>query len=103
MQFNTSILTINDVQCKVTQRLCLCVLWVFSHRSKYGQGTLEGNRFKTHSNGTLEIKRIRMEDQGTYLCVVSNIAGRDESQARIEVKGEGHIVMYLRATTFYNF
>ncbi|KAF7667434.1 hypothetical protein LDENG_00060350 [Lucifuga dentata] len=54
--------------------------------SKYGQGNLEGNRFKTHSNGTLEIKRIRLEDQGTYLCIVSNIAGRDESQFRIEVK-----------------
>ncbi|XP_037629766.1 neurofascin isoform X1 [Sebastes umbrosus] len=54
--------------------------------SKYGQGNLEGNRFKTHSNGTLEIKRIQIEDQGTYLCIVSNIAGRDESQVRIEVK-----------------
>ncbi|XP_071333017.1 neurofascin [Trachinotus anak] len=54
--------------------------------SKYGQGNLEGNRFKTHSNGTLEIKRIQIEDQGTYLCVVSNIAGRDETQVRVEVK-----------------
>ncbi|XP_060930792.1 neurofascin [Limanda limanda] len=54
--------------------------------SKYGQGNLEGKRFKTHGNGTLEIKNIQIEDQGTYLCVVSNIAGRDESQVRIEVK-----------------
>ncbi|XP_029973838.1 neurofascin [Salarias fasciatus] len=54
--------------------------------SKYGQGNLEGNRFKIHSNGTLEIKRIRIEDEGTYLCVVSNIAGREESQVRVEVK-----------------
>uniref|UniRef100_A0A8D3A4U1 Neural cell adhesion molecule L1 n=1 Tax=Scophthalmus maximus TaxID=52904 RepID=A0A8D3A4U1_SCOMX len=54
--------------------------------SKYGQGNLEGNRFRTHGNGTLEIKRIQIEDQGTYLCVVSNIAGRDQSQVRIEVK-----------------
>ncbi|KAL7398325.1 hypothetical protein ABVT39_007876 [Epinephelus coioides] len=54
--------------------------------SKYGQGNLEGNRFKTHGNGTLEIKRIRIEDQGTYLCIVSNVAGRDENQVRIEVK-----------------
>uniref|UniRef100_A0A3Q3A8U7 Neural cell adhesion molecule L1 n=1 Tax=Kryptolebias marmoratus TaxID=37003 RepID=A0A3Q3A8U7_KRYMA len=54
--------------------------------SKYGQGTLEGNRFKTHGNGTLEIKRIRLEDEGTYLCVISNIAGRDEDQVRVEVK-----------------
>lgn len=67
----------------------MCVsLWAHIHRSKYGQGTLEGNRFKTHHNGTLEIKRIRIEDQGTYLCVVSNIAGRDESQVQIEVKGK---------------
>ncbi|KAF3697150.1 Neurofascin Precursor [Channa argus] len=49
-------------------------------------GNLEGNRFKTHNNGTLEIKRIQVEDQGTYLCVVSNVAGRDENQVRIEVK-----------------
>uniref|UniRef100_A0A8C9ZXD8 Neurofascin n=1 Tax=Sander lucioperca TaxID=283035 RepID=A0A8C9ZXD8_SANLU len=54
--------------------------------SKYGQGNLEGNRFKTHSNGTLEIKQIRIDDQGTYLCIVSNIAGREESQVRVEVK-----------------
>lgn len=73
--------------------LCVCVsLWAHLHRSKYGQGTLEGNRFKTHHNGTLEIKRIRIEDQGTYLCVVSNIAGRDESQVQIEVKGKGHLI-----------
>ncbi|KAM3872001.1 neurofascin [Diretmus argenteus] len=54
--------------------------------SKYGQGNLEGNRFKVHGNGTLEIKRIQIEDQGTYLCIVSNIAGREEMQVRMEVK-----------------
>ncbi|XP_075897873.1 neurofascin [Nelusetta ayraudi] len=54
--------------------------------SRYGQGNLEGNRYKTHANGTLEIKRIQTEDQGTYLCVVSNVAGREESQVRVEVK-----------------
>uniref|UniRef100_A0A3B5M482 Neural cell adhesion molecule L1 n=1 Tax=Xiphophorus couchianus TaxID=32473 RepID=A0A3B5M482_9TELE len=52
----------------------------------YGQGNLEGNRFRIHRNGTLEIKRIQIEDQGTYLCVISNIAGRDENQVRVEVK-----------------
>lgn len=64
------------------------VFGVDLHRSKFGQATLEGNRFKTHGNGTLEIKRIRMEDEGTYLCVISNIAGRDEDQVRVEVKGQ---------------
>uniref|UniRef100_A0A8C4ZD09 Neurofascin n=1 Tax=Gadus morhua TaxID=8049 RepID=A0A8C4ZD09_GADMO len=61
--------------------------------SKYGQGNLEGHRFRTHSNGTLEIKQIRLEDTGTYMCIVTNIAGRDESQIRVEVKG-GHRMSY---------
>lgn len=63
-------------------------LCFFFCRSKYGQGNLEGNRFKTHGNGTLEIKSIQVLDQGTYLCVVSNVAGRDENQVHVEVKGE---------------
>ncbi|XP_061703153.1 neurofascin isoform X2 [Syngnathoides biaculeatus] len=54
--------------------------------SKHGQGNLEGNRFQTHSNGTLEIRRTNAEDQGIYVCAVSNVAGRDESQVRVEVK-----------------
>ncbi|XP_033943851.1 neurofascin [Pseudochaenichthys georgianus] len=54
--------------------------------SKYGQGTIEGNRFRTLGNGTLEIKSTQVEDQGTYVCIASNVAGRDESQVRIEVK-----------------
>lgn len=61
----------------------------FFCRSRYGQGNLEGNRFKAHINGTLEIRNIQVGDQGTYLCVVSNVAGRDEDQVRIDVKGEG--------------
>uniref|UniRef100_A0A674CMF7 Neurofascin n=1 Tax=Salmo trutta TaxID=8032 RepID=A0A674CMF7_SALTR len=54
--------------------------------SKYGLGNLEGNRFKVHSNGTLQIRGTRMDDQGTYLCTVSNVAGRDENQVKLEVK-----------------
>lgn len=38
-----------------------------------------------------------MEDQGTYSCVVSNIAGRDETQVRIEVKGEGQLVLFYNS------
>uniref|UniRef100_A0A4W5LMY2 Neural cell adhesion molecule L1 n=1 Tax=Hucho hucho TaxID=62062 RepID=A0A4W5LMY2_9TELE len=39
-----------------------------------------------HSNGTLQIRGTRMDDQGTYLCIVSNVAGRDENQVKLEVK-----------------
>lgn len=76
----------------VCQSVCSFNSGVCSHRSRYGQGNLEGNHYKIHANGTLEIKRIRTEDQGTYLCVVSNVAGREESQVRVEVKGRTWIV-----------
>ncbi|KAK7915797.1 hypothetical protein WMY93_011558 [Mugilogobius chulae] len=58
----------------------------FGSPVKIWTGEFRGNRFKTHRNGTLQINRIRIEDQGTYVCVVSNIAGRDESQVQVEVK-----------------
>uniref|UniRef100_A0A674BQZ6 Neurofascin n=1 Tax=Salmo trutta TaxID=8032 RepID=A0A674BQZ6_SALTR len=54
--------------------------------SKSGLGNLEGNRFKVHSNGTLQIRGARMDDQGTYECIVSNVAGRDENKVKLEVK-----------------
>ncbi len=73
----------------ITKNVCSVCLCVCLHRSKYGSGNLEGNRFKIHGNGTLEIKRTGLDDQGTYSCVISNIAGRDEDQVRLEVKGEG--------------
>lgn len=63
-------------------RLC-----VFGFRSKGGVGLLEGSRYSILSNGTLEIKRTKLQDQGTYLCVASNVIGRDEMEIQLEVKG----------------
>ena len=71
--------------------MCLTA-YLFLHRSKYGLGNLEGNRFKVHSNGTLQIRGTCMDDQGTYLCIVSNAAGKDENRVKLEVKGEYPII-----------
>ncbi|KAJ8016747.1 hypothetical protein DPEC_G00010570 [Dallia pectoralis] len=60
--------------------------------SKYGLGILEGNRFKVHSNGTLHIRGVRMDDQGMYACAVSNVAGRAEHKVTLEVKEETKIL-----------
>lgn len=51
-------------------------------------GLLEGSRYGILPNGTLEIKRTKLQDQGTYLCVASNIIGRDEMELQLEVKGD---------------
>ncbi|KAG2468076.1 NFASC protein, partial [Polypterus senegalus] len=60
---------------------------------KNGQGSnLDGGQYRTYDNGTLEIKRARKEDQGTYTCVATNILGKAEKQVRLEVKDPTRIV-----------
>ncbi|KAJ3601778.1 hypothetical protein NHX12_029542, partial [Muraenolepis orangiensis] len=60
---------------------------------KNGQGSgLDGGYYRVYINGTLEIKRARVEDQGTYTCVVSNILGAVENQVILEVKEPTRII-----------
>ncbi|KAJ0023980.1 hypothetical protein NQD34_003879, partial [Periophthalmus magnuspinnatus] len=54
---------------------------------KNGQGSgLDGGHYRVHRNGTLEIKRARSEDEGTYTCVANSILGTAENQVRLEIK-----------------
>ncbi|XP_034021180.1 neurofascin homolog (chicken) a [Thalassophryne amazonica] len=60
---------------------------------KNGQGSgLDGGQYRVYMNGTLEIKRARVEDEGTYTCVASNTFGKSDSQVRLEVKEPTRIV-----------
>ncbi|XP_061543001.1 neurofascin homolog (chicken) a isoform X18 [Phycodurus eques] len=60
---------------------------------KNGQGSgLDGGQYRAYMNGTLEIKRARAEDEGTYTCVASSILGMAENQVRLEVKEPSRIV-----------
>ncbi|XP_043079947.1 neurofascin isoform X1 [Puntigrus tetrazona] len=54
--------------------------------SKGGLGTLEGGRHRILPNGTLEITNTKLQDQGSYVCVASNVIGRDEKDVQLEVK-----------------
>uniref|UniRef100_A0A672PVS1 Neurofascin n=1 Tax=Sinocyclocheilus grahami TaxID=75366 RepID=A0A672PVS1_SINGR len=56
------------------------------YRSKGGLGTLEGSRHMILPNGTLEIRNTKLQDQGSYVCVASNVIGRDEKEVQLEVK-----------------
>uniref|UniRef100_A0A673HYW8 Neural cell adhesion molecule L1 n=1 Tax=Sinocyclocheilus rhinocerous TaxID=307959 RepID=A0A673HYW8_9TELE len=56
--------------------------------SKGGLGTLEGSRHMILPNGTLEIRNTKLQDQGSYVCVASNVIGRDEKEVQLEVKGQ---------------
>ncbi|XP_044068868.1 neurofascin homolog (chicken) a isoform X12 [Siniperca chuatsi] len=60
---------------------------------KNGQGSgLDGGQYRVYINGTLEIKRARAEDEGTYTCVANSILGTAENQVRLEVKEPTGIV-----------
>ncbi|XP_039901239.1 neurofascin homolog (chicken) a isoform X7 [Simochromis diagramma] len=60
---------------------------------KNGQGSgLDGGQYRVYINGTLEIKRARAEDEGTYTCVASSILGKAENQVRLEVKEPTRII-----------
>ncbi|TST85784.1 Neurofascin [Bagarius yarrelli] len=60
---------------------------------KNGQGIVpNGGKYSLHENGTLEIKRVQREDQGTYSFVASNILGKAEDQVHLEVKEPSRIV-----------
>lgn len=49
---------------------------------------MDGGYCIVHSNGTLEITRAQLEDEGTYTCVANNLLGKAENQVRLEVKGK---------------
>lgn len=49
---------------------------------------MDGGYYSVHYNGTLEIKRARAEDEGTYTCVANSLLGKAENQVRLEVKGK---------------
>ncbi|KAJ8259471.1 hypothetical protein GJAV_G00169690 [Gymnothorax javanicus] len=60
---------------------------------KNGQGSgLDGGHYRAYINGTLAIRRVRPEDQGTYTCVASNILGKAENRVHLEVKEPTRIV-----------
>lgn len=47
---------------------------------------LEGGRYHTHENGTLEIERTTEEDAGSYSCWVDNTMGKAVITANLDIR-----------------
>uniref|UniRef100_UPI00398EA5A3 neurofascin homolog (chicken) a n=1 Tax=Pristiophorus japonicus TaxID=55135 RepID=UPI00398EA5A3 len=60
---------------------------------KDGQGNnLYGGNYIIHDNGTLELRRARKGDEGTYTCIATNMLGKAENKLRLEVKDPTRII-----------
>uniref|UniRef100_A0A4W3JBK4 Neurofascin homolog (chicken) a n=1 Tax=Callorhinchus milii TaxID=7868 RepID=A0A4W3JBK4_CALMI len=53
---------------------------------------LYGGKYLIHDNGTLELRRARKDDEGTYTCVATNVLGHAQNQVRLEVKDHTRIL-----------
>lgn len=49
---------------------------------------VEGPRFTTHDNGSLEIYSVENEDTGQYTCLAKNTEGSSAVDAMLYVKGK---------------
>lgn len=56
--------------------------------SKDGEKIIPGNKYSILNNGALVIRKITIDDSGTYRCTVKNIAGKVDAITRILSLGE---------------
>ena len=59
------------------------VLWGKDIR---GGDRLDSKRFIQHPNGTLQIKEVRLEDQGRYFCIAANHAEMRQVKFNLDVE-----------------
>ena len=49
--------------------------------------TRDGQRFQVSPDGSLAFRNVGLADEGTYTCIATNTAGRDEARVRLLVQG----------------
>uniref|UniRef100_A0A3Q1FDM7 Ig-like domain-containing protein n=1 Tax=Acanthochromis polyacanthus TaxID=80966 RepID=A0A3Q1FDM7_9TELE len=49
--------------------------------------TKDGKRYPVSPDGSLALRNVGLDDEGTYICTATNTAGRDEAGVRLLVQG----------------
>lgn len=64
---------------------------------------LEGSRYHTHENGTLEIYRTIEEDAGSYSCWVENAMGKAVITANLDIRSTVNLLLHSWVLTWVQF
>ncbi|XP_068732946.1 immunoglobulin superfamily member 10-like [Montipora capricornis] len=88
------------LQCKASGDPKPKILW---SKDIPGGDRLDSKRFIQHPNGTLQIKEVRLEDQGRYYCIAANHAEMKQVKFNLDVELRRKIKFKLRPknTTTY--
>jgi len=49
--------------------------------------TKEGKSYPVSPDGSLALRTVGLDDEGTYTCTATNSAGRDEAQVNLQIQG----------------
>lgn len=66
--------------------------------------TKDGKRYPVTADGSLALRNVELEDDGTYTCTATNTAGRDKVGVQLLVQGyssSGSCLILLRCTVLY--
>lgn len=49
--------------------------------------TKDGKNYPVSHDGSLALRNVGLDDKGTYTCIATNTAGRDEARVQLLVQG----------------
>lgn len=55
--------------------------------------TKDGKTFSASADGSLVLRDVGLDDEGTYTCTATNTAGRDEARVQVLVQGWFHLTI----------